>query len=295
MFGPEGANNLRCGPNWVETRELGLGWLIYAFARVSKPEVVVEVGAGGSSFCILQALKDNGRGHLYTVDCWPDCLPCTKSTSATERFHEDGTPFAWEHSYFLDQIEKLEYEDVCTLTYGRGEDFCTNWNHPIDMIMIDGGHEEMETKIEWEGLAKHLKPGGYALLHDPMSAFYNVGELLENYCKKHKDFSLIIEPNLHGLGIIQRKWSVNTPYMWFATALTHVRNKQNSDTPINFTDPRKIKAIKKFNGSYFPPKESLHKTQKEMRKLANELIDSGEEQTLDKIKLVDDYLKGKDE
>src|SRR4051794_1951743 len=43
---------------------------IYLLVRSLKPEVVVETGVcyGASSAYILQALKDNGRGELYSID-----------------------------------------------------------------------------------------------------------------------------------------------------------------------------------------------------------------------------------
>ena len=43
---------------------------IYLLVRSLKPETVVETGVcyGASSAYILQALKDNGRGVLYSID-----------------------------------------------------------------------------------------------------------------------------------------------------------------------------------------------------------------------------------
>lgn len=43
---------------------------IYAISRLSRPNVVVETGvaAGYSSAFILQALRDNDLGHLYSID-----------------------------------------------------------------------------------------------------------------------------------------------------------------------------------------------------------------------------------
>lgn len=43
---------------------------LYALCRYLQPEIVVEtgVGLGTSSLFILQALEDNGRGRLYSID-----------------------------------------------------------------------------------------------------------------------------------------------------------------------------------------------------------------------------------
>lgn len=51
---------------------LPTGWnklyFIYRMVRRLKPEVVVEYGAGNSTLAFAQALRDNGRGHLYSFD-----------------------------------------------------------------------------------------------------------------------------------------------------------------------------------------------------------------------------------
>jgi len=299
MFGPEGADTLRCGPDHVATRELGLGWLIYGFARVQKPKVVVEIGMGGSSICVLTAIKDNGVGHLWTCDCWPDrSKVCTDYPNnyppigVRHRFHDDGSPYSYEHSYLIDVTEMEELTEY-TLHYGDGAEFSEKWEGPIDMILIDAGHGQEETLREWEGLAKWLVPGGYALLHDPLGCIGEVGMMLEAFMEKHKDYSMIIEPNILGMAIVQRKFTLNTYYMWFTAGLAQQPNPQGPTTPIHFTDPRKCRIIDKFDKVYFPV--NLHEGQAEMFALSKELIDSGEPQTLDKLAAVDEYLEKKRE
>lgn len=294
MFGPEGADTLRCGPNFVATRELGLGWLIYAFARVQKPKVIVEIGMGGSSIAVLTAIKDNGVGHLWTCDCWPDrSKVCTDypdnlpPIGVRHRFHDDGSPYSYEHSYLLDVTEMEELTEY-TLHYGDGAAFAQSWEGPIDMIMIDGGHGLEETKLEWEGFAKWLVPGGYALLHDPLGCIGEVGMMLEKFVSKNKDYSMIIEPNLLGMAIVQRKFTLDTRYMWFSAGLAQQKNPQGPTTPIHFTDPRKCRIIGKFDKKYFP--DDLHKYQPEMFKLSKDLIKSGAEQSLDKLDIVEGYF-----
>jgi hypothetical protein len=297
MFGPAGAEELRNGEGWVDRKELGLGWLIYAFTRVQKPKVIVEIGAGGSSFCALRAIRDNGIGHLHTIDCWPEKKPCTNwpndhiPIGVPHMFHENGEPFEYEHAYFLDMVQQKEYKDICTLYYAKGEEKAEEWDIPIDMIILDAGHKLEETIREWEGLAKWLKPSGYALLHDPLGCIQEVGMMLENFCNEHKDFSMLIEPNFLAMAIVQKKWSLSLEHFWFAYGLTRPKNPQNFTTPIHLTDARGSGMIKEFNGSYFPHSiEELYESYNDIDKIANDLINSGEEQTLDKTKLVDDYL-----
>jgi predicted O-methyltransferase YrrM len=54
---------------------------VYALVRLLRPEVVVETGVadGTTSAYILQALEDNGRGHLYSIDVPSERLPHGKA------------------------------------------------------------------------------------------------------------------------------------------------------------------------------------------------------------------------
>src|SRR5258708_3945530 len=50
--------------------ELEVGEFLNALVRMTKPSIVVETGThkGFSTLMIAQALKANGKGHLYTFD-----------------------------------------------------------------------------------------------------------------------------------------------------------------------------------------------------------------------------------
>ncbi len=56
------------------TRELPC---LYLLVRLLKPNRVIETGvsAGVSSVYILRAIKDNGKGKLYSIDLPPDSMP----------------------------------------------------------------------------------------------------------------------------------------------------------------------------------------------------------------------------
>lgn len=58
----------RFGGGWAV--ELEVGEFLNALVRMTKPSVVVETGThkGFSTLMIAQALKANGKGHLYTFD-----------------------------------------------------------------------------------------------------------------------------------------------------------------------------------------------------------------------------------
>lgn len=56
------------------------GSYLYALVRETKPIVVVETGVASRviSYAILQAMEDNGKGFLYSID-----LPKTSFSSPT--------------------------------------------------------------------------------------------------------------------------------------------------------------------------------------------------------------------
>lgn len=276
MFGPKGADNLRNGPNWWERRTLGLGWLLYAFTRVVEPELVVEAGAGGSSFCILQALKDNGHGHLYTIDCWPVSKP--KQEGAT-RWFPNGEPYTMEHEWFLDMLKKHEMEDICTLHYGKSEEVARTWDKPIEMLMVDSSHQSEETRLEINGFLPHLIPGGYAFFHDPLVCMEAIGWQLEKFAKEHDDYSIFFEPDFLSMAILQRKFTLDFAPMWVAGNLTQPSNPQFQSTPFQGTHIRALNALKPWEEKWFPTSEETSKTHNAMRKLADEIVASGEEQT----------------
>lgn len=291
MFGPKGADDLRNGLGWWDRRTLGLGWLLYAFTRVVEPELVVEAGAGGSSFCILQALKDNGHGHLYTIDCWPVSKP--KDSGAT-RFFPDGTPYTMEHEWFLDMLKEHRMEDICTLHYGRSEDVAKTWDQPIEMLMVDSSHLPEPTKAEIAGFLPHLVPGGYAFFHDPLVCFDAIGRQLVKFAEEHDDYSLFLEPDFLSMGILQRKYTLNFAHMWVAGCFTQPSNPQFQSTPFQGTNIRAMGALGEWEGKWFPTQEECGKTHDLMKKLSEEIIASGEEQSLEYVqKRIHETLMGK--
>ena len=283
MFGPPGAEFLRTGDGWLQRKTLGVGWLIYAFARVSMPELIVEAGTGGSSFCALEAIRHNEFGHLYTVDPFPGCQPCTDKLPPEKcKFHEDGTPYAIEHIEILEQMEQM-YPGLFTFEYGRAEDVSAKWDRPIDMVVVDAWHGELETRILWDNWAPWLKPGGYMLFHDPIACIEAVGKVISEKCGPDSEFTALIEPNNLGMAIVQRKFSLDMPRFWFSARLTHDTNPQFQTTPVQLHGARDFGICGKWDGKLAPANERLADEQASAWKAAEALIDSGEEQTVENM------------
>lgn len=69
---------------------------LYAFCRHFEPETVVETGVhyGTSSAFILKALRNNGKGHLYSID-----LPDVAYTRDDSVIHHDALPYKESAGY----------------------------------------------------------------------------------------------------------------------------------------------------------------------------------------------------
>lgn len=55
-------------------------WFLYETVRKRMPRVVLEFGCGCSTIILAQALKDNGSGFLYSLDCDPYWIEAAKKT-----------------------------------------------------------------------------------------------------------------------------------------------------------------------------------------------------------------------
>lgn len=192
MFGGKGPE---CYRHDVDKRDLGLGWLLYAFTRVVRPATILEIGSGGSSFCLLAALKTNKFGHLYTVD-----------------------PFEWgpvkddgrtvPHAMFLNEVDKFGFSAYVTFFHAKSETLFRSWSTTIDLLVVDGDHSRDGVHNEWTYFSPWLSVGGYAFFHDPVALPGQIGSLVDRI-ENSEEFSCLVEPDYLGMIIAQRKFKIN--------------------------------------------------------------------------------------
>lgn len=282
MFGPKGPEMLRTGPHagLPEGKDLGIGWLLYAFVRAQQPEVVVEVGTGGSSHCLLQGIKDNGKGHLWTMDPFLTGDACTNhGTSDDWLYHPDETPYTLEHAHFIKTAERLGYQELYTLYHESSQDVGPRWDKPIDILMVDGDHNGKAVKADWDNFSKWIKPGGYALFHDFVACSHDIGIMLQEVVENSDEWSLMVEPNNLSLAILQRKFTFDSDMLWFCGRLTQPDNPQGARTPIQLTDAYGMPGLlRPWKGYYLEPLEAFMTHKEEAHKAAEELIASGKQQ-----------------
>lgn len=155
------------------------------------PEVVVETGVkyGRSSSFILQALEDNGKGKLYSID-----LPNVKYVSKGE-VHSDELESGLSTGFLVP--ERLRKNWDLRLGDARLElPSLLNSVGLIDFFYHDSIHTYEHMSFEMNLAWAHLRKGGLLIVDDP------------DWNDALKDFSAKVgqQPGLfRGVGIVEKK------------------------------------------------------------------------------------------
>ncbi|WNV86444.1 class I SAM-dependent methyltransferase [Umezawaea sp. Da 62-37] len=119
------------------------GRLLHTLVRASRPTTVVEFGTsfGISTLHLAAAVRDNGRGHVFTTE-----LSRTKTTAARRTFTETGL------------------DDVVTVLEGDALDTLTTLDGPVDLVLLDGWKDLCLPVLHL--LEPHLSPGALVVADD---------------------------------------------------------------------------------------------------------------------------------
>lgn len=126
--------------------EVETGEFLYALVRLLKAQAVLETGThiGVGAAYMGQALKDNGAGHLTTVEFLPEI-----------------------HAQAVERIKKLELQDYVECVLGAAESLYPPSEGAIpiyDLILLD---TEPQTRfVELIEFERVLKDGGFVFIHD---------------------------------------------------------------------------------------------------------------------------------
>ena len=119
---------------------------LYSLVRMDRPSVVVELGCGGAATALMvsKALRENGHGHLWTVDSgfdWKHDAIRKTCQSPLGSLDSDETYPAFIRRLF----EMVQLADVATLVEMNLDD--TNLFSPdarIDMLFSDASSSNVE-------------------------------------------------------------------------------------------------------------------------------------------------------
>lgn len=190
-------------PNTFPTSvDPAVGELLYALIRILRPEIVVEIGTakGYSAIAIAQALEDNNKGKLYTIDPVEQELVkiAIKKSGLGHRIN-------YIIDYSTNAIPRLKLPK-------------------IDFIFIDGDHSYENVSADFDLVKDSIPKGGLIAFHDTI-LFDGPRRVIEEI-KKLKQFEIITLPTLTGVDK--------------SNSAVLAGNSVDDFTPVGFTICRKI-------------------------------------------------------
>jgi predicted O-methyltransferase YrrM len=143
------------------------GGYLYAVLRHLRPAVAVETGVanGFSTAFSLQALADNGAGHLYSVDLPREVGRAYEPGTFYEGEGRAGIPGGTEPGWLI----PADLKERWTLILGRTQDelpLLLGRLGTIDSFMHDSEHSFDCMWFEFNAAWPHLRPGGVLLSDD---------------------------------------------------------------------------------------------------------------------------------
>jgi len=144
--------------------------MLYTLVRVLKPNIVVETGvaSGRSSWAILDALKDNNDGKLYSID-----LPQFFSGKEPEKFMtKEGklefkgfVPIGYEPGWLVPQNLRERWELILGKSQEKLPPLLENLGS-VDIFYHDSEHSYENMMFEFRTVWPYLKEGGFLLSDD---------------------------------------------------------------------------------------------------------------------------------
>lgn len=174
---------------------LGFGLVHYSLVRLFRPKRALVIGSrfGFVPACVASAIKTNGHGHLDFVDA--------NYSDQTHGFQKAfGGVGYWTTGNFG------ELSDVITTHLQRSDEFFSKLSADdcYEYIYLDGAHDYVTVKQDFESSASRLADGGIILLHDPLvqNKDFGVSKFLETLSPSQ--WRWIVLPPWPGLAMVQK-------------------------------------------------------------------------------------------
>lgn len=136
--------------------------ILYFLVRKLKPKVVVETGvaAGESTGYILQALKDNGFGKLYSID-----LPFQWYIYGNHKLHLDSLPAGKMPGFLVPANLKTNWKLILGNTHDKLPDLLKKLGE-INIFIHDSEHSDKTMTFEYETCWPYIKRSGLLVSDD---------------------------------------------------------------------------------------------------------------------------------
>jgi len=158
--------------------------ILYFLVRKLKPKIIVETGvaSGVSSGFILQAIRDNKRGKLYSID-----LPFQWYVYEKTNLHLDSLPAGKLPGYLIPQELKKNWKLIIGDTYEKLPKLLKRLER-IDMFFHDSEHTFKTMMFEYEEAWAVLNKKGILISDD-----INFTPAFRNFAKKKKSQGIIFK------------------------------------------------------------------------------------------------------
>jgi hypothetical protein len=165
-----------------------------------KPKVVVEIGVFGarSLFCIALALRHNNNGgQIYGIDPW--------EKGVALEGEQNGINRDWWTSLDIEAIHQKAMQTIWTNNLDKwaviirsGSHHCHSLFTSIDMLNIDGNHNEFESCRDVELYVPKIKPGGFLWFDDSdWPSTQKALKIVEQTCTLIRDDGRITHQSLY--------------------------------------------------------------------------------------------------
>jgi predicted O-methyltransferase YrrM len=177
---------------------VGVRLILYSIIRKYKPEIVIETGVahGASSAFILCAMRENAKGHLYSIDL----PPYNASHTIEDGYHvlDDGGCYTVAGEFVVGDLVPEYLKENWTLILGDARKELPILLKKTDKISIffhDSLHTYEHMMFEYETAWPHITEDGLLLSHDVL---WN--EAFLRFSKKvNSEFSIY-----YSLGVIKK-------------------------------------------------------------------------------------------
>ena len=135
---------IRDVPGWLSDEE---GEALYELARAcSGTGVIVEIGSwkGKSTICLGLGARAGKGVRIFAVDPHAD----------------------YRHGEFKDNIGRAGIADLVTPVKGLSQEVADDFNEPIELLFVDGSHEEALVREDFAKWVPKVVDGGVVAFHD---------------------------------------------------------------------------------------------------------------------------------
>jgi predicted O-methyltransferase YrrM len=187
----------------AEDRNLGLGWVYYALARLLRPARVVVIGSyrGFAPLVFGKALHDNAEGgSVWFID-----------PSLVDDFWRDPNAVAAHFAAF--GVTNVRHFLMTTQEFVRTDAYRALG--PLGLLHVDGLHTEEQAEFDYQAFAPSLTTGSLVLFHDsvatdesrvygPERAYPCTVRLLMDRLKRRPELQVFDLPVGPGLTLVRR-------------------------------------------------------------------------------------------